>query len=500
MKKAQYRAAITAAIGALCTLPTTAAAVAAHFGMTPGALIFNDGETVEELQQRMIDLRDEAQGIDARSRVENREPNAEEQQRINEIFAEFESVEARVDMAQRRSPVSAGTSMTTRRVEANGFQRQVPEDHTTRAQQARQQREPRASVPASPRSTSAGSGGFRDEAEFFMCVMRASAQGGRVDPRLVANAPTTYGQEGVGADGGFAVPPDFRENIVQKVMGEDSLLSRTDQMTTSSNAITVPADQTTPWQETGGIQAYWESEAGQKQQSKPSLSGLTVKANKIIALVPLTDELLEDAPAMASYVNRKAPEKIDYKVNAAIIAGTGVGMPMGILNSPGTVTVAAESGQVADSIVYDNIVNMYGRLPAQSKRRAVWLANADIETQLMKMKFPGSDANPVPVYLPPGGLSASPYGTLLGRPIITSEAMPALGDAGDLVLADLSQYLSVVKAGGIRQDVSIHVFFDYDVTAFRFVLRVGGQPWWNAPIERTNGQASRAFFVKLGAR
>jgi hypothetical protein len=53
-------------------------------------------------------------------------------------------------------------------------------------------------------------------------------------------------------------------------------------MTTSSNAITVPTDETTPWQSTGGVQAYWESEGGQKTQSKPQLREVTVKANKII--------------------------------------------------------------------------------------------------------------------------------------------------------------------------------------------------------------------------
>ncbi|MNC98378.1 hypothetical protein D3C83_163170 [compost metagenome] len=64
----------------------------------------------------------------------------------------------------------------------------------------------------------------------------------------------------------------------------------------------------------------------------------------------------------------------------------------------------------------------------------------------------------------------------------------------------MSQYLSVTKGSGIRQDVSIHLFFDYDITAFRFVMRVGGQPWWDAAITRTGGQASRGFFISLGAR
>ncbi len=124
---------------------------------------------------------------------------------------------------------------------------------------------------------------------------------------------------------------------------------------------------------------------------------------------------------------------------------------------------------------------------------------SDIEAQLSKMAFPGT-GTAVPVYLPPGGLSGSPFSTLYGRPIITTESMPALGDAGDLILGDMSQYLSIVKGGGVRQDVSIHIYFDYDVTAFRFVLRVGGQPWWNSPITRPNGQPTKGFFVALGAR
>lgn len=84
--------------------------------------------------------------------------------------------------------------------------------------------------------------------------------------------------------------------------------------------------------------------------------------------------------------------------------------------------------------------------------------------------------------------------------VCTSEAMPALGDAGDIIFSDMSAYMAVTKGGGIRQDVSIHLFFDYDITAFRFVLRIGGQPWWNSAITRPDGQPSRGFFIALGAR
>ncbi|QRF55747.1 phage major capsid protein [Variovorax paradoxus] len=478
------------------SLALTALAVAASFGLSMAATVRNDSvATLETLQNRLIELKDAGNNIQARADAEKRDLTADEQEEIKQIFASFEAVEADIERREQLDAMNAKISQPAGR-KTNP---EVQEEDEPVQPQARTSGKHKP-IFATPRTTDANKWGFRSQAEFFNAVVKSSAKGAQTDPRLIANAPTTFGSEGVGADGGFAVPPDFRNTIIQKVMGEDSLLPLTDQQISSGNSITFPADETTPWQSSGGIQAYWEVEGGQKTQSKPALVEKTVKLNKVIALVPLTDELLEDAPAMASYVNRKAPEKIVFKVNDAIINGTGVGMPLGILKSPGTVIVAKESGQSADTVVFANLTKMWTALTPMARRNARWLMNADVEGQLMGMSFPGT-GTAVPVYLPPGGLSAAPYGTLFGRPIAYSEAMPALGDEGDIVFGDLSNYLSGVKAGGVKSDVSIHVWFDYDITAFRFVLRVGGQPWWNAPVAPYQaGAASRGFFAALGAR
>jgi len=482
------------------SLALTAMAVALSLGFAESAVVRNDAASLDQMQNRLIELNAEANNIKARAAAESRDLNDDERKDLDQIFASFEELSADIERLERLDTMNASVAAPQgRRTEADGGgdPQAAANPNASRAQA--EAGRARASVPAQPRDNrETGKWGFRSQGEYFSAVVKASQRGAAPDPRLIANAPTTYGSEGVGVDGGFAVPPDFRTAIVQKVMAEDSLLGRTDQMTTSTNSITVPTDETTPWQATGGIQAYWESEGGQKQQSKPQLTEKTVKANKIIALVPMTDELLQDAPSMAAYVASKAPVKIDFKVNSALISGTGAGQPLGFLNSGALVTVAAESAQTADTVNFTNIVKMYTRMPASAKRTAVWLINEDVEQQLMTMQFPGT-GTAVPAYLPPGGLSAAPYGTLLGRPVITSEAAPALGDVGDISFVDFSQYMSVVKAGGVKQDVSIHLFFDYDITAFRFVLRVGGMPWWNTPITRANG-ASRSPFVTLAAR
>jgi HK97 family phage major capsid protein len=475
-----------------------------------GLLIFNDAVTLDELNDKLINLKDAAKNIQAKADAEKRPLTEDEEAEITKIFDAFEATEAEID---RRKNIAG---MEARLTEGRGRQTD-PEGGggasdegaasaanagggaaTTRAQNSARQRRGTAAEAIQD----VGKWGFRSAGEYLMAVKNASQRGAQPDPRLIANAaPGSYGSEGVGADGGFAVPPDFRSQIVTKIMGEDSLLSSTDQMQSSSNAITFPVDETTPWQSAGGIQAYWDGEAGLKTASKPALKEVTVKLAKLIALVPLTDELLEDAPAMAAYVNRKAPEKINWKLNDAIFNGTGAGQMLGILNSSGTVVVAPESGQVADTFNFHNALKLYTSVTPSARSRAKWYMNPDIEQQLIGMSFRDNNTYPTPVYLPAGTVAGQPFSTLFGRPVVFTEACKALGDKGDVVFGDLGSYLSVVKTGGIRSDVSIHLWFDYDITAFRFVLRVGGQPWWNAKIDPAHqGSSPRGFFATLADR
>jgi len=222
--------------------------------------------------------------------------------------------------------------------------------------------------------------------------------------------------------------------------------------------------------------------------------------------VPVTDELLEDAPALGSYVSRKAGEKIAFKVNDAIINGTGAGQPLGILNAPCLVSIAKETSQTAATFHADNAAKMMARMPAKSFGRSTWVINQDVVPQVLKMGFAittaaGTAAGAGPMYLPPNGLANSgPYGSLLGRPIFVTEACQTLGTKGDVFLADFSKYLAAIKSGGVKSDTSIHLWFDQNITAFRFVLRMNGQPWLSAPIARKNGSNTLSHFITLDTR
>jgi len=477
---------------------TMAAAVASALalGMNPR----NDAtETLDELKEKLVGLSDNAKNIQARADAEKRPLTVDETKEVQDIFARFGEVEADIERRNQIAEMQAKLAApAARKTNTDGTPVNDPQNAAKPAPKT-PSRTPRIEA-----LDDKNKWGFRHFGEYAMAVAGASAiqkgGGGAVDPRLIANAPSSFGQEGAGSDGGFAVPPEFRQAIMIKVMGEDSLLSRTDQQTSSSNSLTIPKDETTPWQTSGGIQAFWEGEAGQLSQSKPSLQNTTVKLNKLTALVPVTDELLEDAAAMTNYLNTKAPVKMDFAINNAIVNGTGAGQPLGFLNSGALVTVAKESGQAANTVNYANIVKMWARMYSQCRKNAIWLINQDVEQQLPSLVITGTNSGVFPAYLPPGGLSGSPYGTLMGRPVVVTEACPALSSQGDINLVDLSTYLSIVKAGGIRTDVSIHLWFDYDITAFRFVMRVGGQPWWTSAITRKNGSNKLSCFVNLAAR
>lgn len=470
---------------------------------------------IDDLRERLGELNEGAQTITAKAEAEKRDLTTEERKDLDSLLDSFRETQEDIQRLELLG------EQTTGLFQGNGRKTQPsqPAQLATAADEDNLDDEPKPikvkkltypRVPATPASELRGKAGFRSFGEFAYHVRYASLRANAIiDPRLQALASaTTYGNESVGADGGFAVPPDFKTAIMEKVTGEDSLLPFCDQVQTSSNVFTMPIDETTPWQTTDGIQAYWDGEAFAATQSKPRLEERTVRLNKIRTLVPVTEELLEDAPGMDSYLRRKAPAKIAFKVSLAILQGTGVGQPLGVLNSPALVTVSKESSQVADTIVANNVVKMWARLYGPCRSRAVWLINQDIEPYLNTLSMPGRDntGNSVtgwgfPVYTPAGGLSSTPFATLFGRPVIPTQACETLGDLGDILVVDLSQYLALIKSGSNpRVETSMHLWFDQDLMAFKFVLRIGGIPWWGSPISPRDGSNTLSCFVTLEAR
>jgi HK97 family phage major capsid protein len=355
-------------------------------------------------------------------------------------------------------------------------------------------------------------GGFSSFGELAQKIRAASAPGGahRLDPRLAvrwsrdglsAAAPSTFGNEAAGQDGGFAVPPQYASEIftLSNSLGEGALLPLCDEVPIDSNSMAFPKDETTPWG-TDGVRAYWQAEAIAGTQTKPKLGLAELRMKKMLALVPVTDELLDDASALASYLPGKLAVSIRWKTNEAILFGTGAGQPQGAFNSNALITVAKESGQATQTLLPQNVAKMIARLPAGSFPNAVWLINNDVLPALFTLTLGN-----YPIYLPGGaqnvgGIQMNPYGTLLGRPIIVSQHAKSFSSQGDVLLADLSYYRAITKKGGVQMASSMHLYFDADATAFRATFRMDGQSKILNSITPANGSANMSPYVQLGAR
>lgn len=339
--------------------------------------------------------------------------------------------------------------------------------------------------------------GFASFGEFAAAVRTGGQRNGAVDQRLTigAAAPGTYGNEASGVDGGYLIPPEFSTDIFSLSLADDALLPLTDNVNVNGNGMTFPKDETTPWG-ADGVRAFWQAEASVANATKPKFGVSALRLHKLMALVPVTDELLEDSGAINSYLPNLLARSIRWKTNEAILVGDGAGKPLGAFNGAAAVVVAKESGQATQTIALSNITKMIARLPPGSFPKAQWLITPDALPALF-----GLTLGNYPIYMPISqGAQGSPYGSLMGRPIMVSQHASAFSAQGDIELVDMSYYRTITKAGGIRTDTSMHLYFDADATAFRAIFRVDGQPKIAAPISQAKGSNTLSPFIQLGAR
>ena len=225
---------------------------------------------------------------------------------------------------------------------------------------------------------------------------------------------------------------------------------------------------------------------------------MELKLHKLIGLCYATDELLRDATALGNVITQGYAEEFGFLIDEALYRGSGAGQPLGVLKSPCLVSVAKGSEQASGTIITENILDIWNRVPVRNRLNGKWYINLDIEPQLQTMDL-GVGTGGLPVYLPPGGLSGTPFSVLLGKPVMPIEQCSVLGTQGDIMFADFSQYLTIEK-DGIDAATSIHVAFVTDETAFRFVYRIDGQPTWGNSIAAAQGGTRRSPFVTLDAR
>lgn len=339
---------------------------------------------------------------------------------------------------------------------------------------------------------------FRSFGEQLGAVIRAGKNPHDVDPKLFAVASGL--NEAVPSEGGFMVQTDYSGELLKRTYEQGQILSRIRTIPISANANGLKLkgiDETSraTGSRFGGVQSYWVDEAGTVTAKKPKFREMALDLKKLMGVAYLTDELTQDASALEAVVNQAFADEFTFKIEDAVISGTGSGQPLGILNSPSLVTVLKEGGQAAATFQKENVFKMWARCWGRSRLNAVWLINQDVEPALFGMTL-----GQLGIYFPGGTFAnSSGYGTLMGRPVIPVEYCSTLGTIGDVILGDFSQYLAIDK-GGFRQATSIHVRFLNDEMTLKFTYRIDGQPLWHSVLTPYKGTNTLSPFVVLETR
>ena len=341
---------------------------------------------------------------------------------------------------------------------------------------------------------------FRSFGEQLQAIFR-HYKGREEDSRLV-RAPTGAGEVDP-TGGGFLVQVDFAAAIFMLAHDMGEVLGRVSKIPISANAngIKIPGvDESSRatgsrW---GGVASTWVGEGTAAAPSQPRFRIVEFDLTKLMSVMYMTDELLQDSTALSSIASQAFSEEVMFMTEDSVFEGTGAGQPLGFLKSPSLVTVPKVNGQAAATIVKENVDQMWSRLWARSMKSAVWFINQDCMPALMAMNQAVGTGGQA-VYLPPGGLSASPYATLYGREVVWTEYSSTLGTVGDIVLADLSQYMLVDK-NGVQAASSMHAAFLTDQMVFRITYRVDGKPMWSQPLTPFKGAATKSPFIALAPR
>jgi HK97 family phage major capsid protein len=312
------------------------------------------------------------------------------------------------------------------------------------------------------------------------------------------NAAASSGEP---ASGGFLVPEAFRAELLSLSLEASVVRPRARIVPMESSRVVYPyIDDTSHASNVfGGVQGYWTPESGSMTDVAASFGRMALEAWKLTAFANVPNELIQDsAISFEAFIRSTFPQALAYFADVAFLSGSGAGQPLGILTdgNAARVSVAKESGQLADTIVWENIVKMYSRMLPQSLGSAVWVVSPDVFPELATMALSvGTGGGPVWLNNGVGG----PPATILGRPVVISEKVENLGDQGDINFIDFSYYLV-----GDRQAMTVasseHFRFQNGETSFKFVERLDGRPWLQSALTPRNGGPTLSPFVTLDER
>lgn len=287
------------------------------------------------------------------------------------------------------------------------------------------------------------------------------------------------------ASAGFLIPEEMRSNILSLALEQSIVRPRATVITMGSLTQSIPfVDVTTHVGSVfGGMVFYWTPESGEILTSEAKFGRVKFEANKLTGGAAVPNELFADAPSLNSWLNFAVPQGLAFYEDDSFLNGSGAGQPLGMLQSTAKIEVSRDTSSEVNTA---DIFGMYARMLPQSLGSAVWVINQTVLPQLLGLTIDVGTGGSHVGLIQMGNVQGAPVMTMLGRPVIVTEKVSALGTAGDINFVDFTYYLI-----GDRQSMTIesstHSRFMNDETQLKVVERVDGRPWIQSALTPKNG-------------
>jgi HK97 family phage major capsid protein len=388
--------------------------------------------------KRQHDLRQaawhEAKHLLDAAAAENRDLNAEEQEKYDRISGELDSRAAIIEQLKADEERAARLDAVAAEIRTD----EEPGDDT--------------------------------EAEQIRSLARGEVRSVSFEKRDVATTST-----------GAPVPTSFYDQVIMKARLVGPMLDVSTVLNTAGGeTIEVPSLSTYSTSSTVTPQA------GIMSESDPVFNSFVeLKAYKYGFLIQVSREMIEDSGVdLLGFLADQVGNAVGYNVNSALTIGTGTVQPNGIVTAAGS-GVTGGTG-VSGAFTADNLIDLFYSLDGAARLLpgVGWMANGSSIGAMRKLKDTAGN------YVFSPALDGNSRDLLLGRPVYENPHMANAGTANKSVICGHLPSYFVRMVGGIRLDRSDEYAFNQDLVTFRATMRVDGNLPQSSHIKYFVGGAS----------
>lgn len=291
--------------------------------------------------------------------------------------------------------------------------------------------------------------------------------------------------EGAGATGGFLVPEEYLNRLLQVAQEAAVVRPRATVIQVGSDRGRIPAlDQNAAPTAgigqsafAGGVVATWTGEAGALTETEPAFEEIEYNIHKMAGYSLVSNELIADSAQgveslLVTLFGRAVAAMEDY----AFLRGDGAAKPLGVLNSPAAIGITPSTNSTFGPEDAQSMLSRFMPVGGQP----VWAMHRGVIPDLAN--FTSYNAA---IFEPREPMSRGIY----GYPIVFSEHLPQDDNSGDVLLCDFAGYM-IFDRQGMAISFSEHYKFVNDQGTWKFVKRLDGAPWVKGAITLADPQGS----------